>query len=147
MPPTKPHVVIVVADDMGYSDLGCYGGEIATPTLDRLGRAGVRLTRFYNTTRCSPSRASMLTGLHPHQTGIGILTSDDRPDGYRGSLNERCLTLDVDRAELHDQAAERLDVVAELTQAWAAWANRIGVIPWERIVEIYRRDGKGDPTG
>jgi arylsulfatase A-like enzyme len=93
MPPTRPHVVIVVADDMGYSDLGCYGGEIATPTLDRLGRAGVRLTRFYNTTRCSPSRASMLTGLHPHQTGIGILTSDDRPDGYRGSLNERCLTL------------------------------------------------------
>ena len=93
MPPTRPNVVIVVADDMGYSDLGCYGGEIATPTLDRLGRAGVRLTRFYNTTRCSPSRASMLTGLHPHQTGIGILTSDDRPDGYRGSLNERCLTL------------------------------------------------------
>ena len=87
MPPTKPHVVIVVADDMGYSDLGCYGGEIATPTLDRLGRAGVRLSRFYNTTRCSPSRASMLTGLHPHQAGIGILTSDDRPDGYRGSLN------------------------------------------------------------
>ncbi len=93
MPPTKPHVVIVVADDMGYSDLGCYGGEIATPSLDRLGRAGVRLSRFYNTTRCSPSRASMLTGLHPHQAGIGILTSDDRPDGYRGSLNERCLTL------------------------------------------------------
>jgi arylsulfatase A-like enzyme len=93
MPATKPHVVIVVADDMGYSDLGCYGGEIVTPTLDRLGQAGVRLTRFYNTTRCSPSRASMLTGLHPHQTGIGILTSDDRPDGYRGSLNERCLTL------------------------------------------------------
>jgi arylsulfatase len=93
MPPTRPHVVIVVADDMGYSDLGCYGGEMATPTLDRLARAGARLTRFYNTTRCSPSRASLLTGLHPHQTGIGILTSDDRPDGYRGSLNERCLTI------------------------------------------------------
>jgi arylsulfatase A-like enzyme len=93
MPPIRPHVVIVVADDMGYSDLGCFGGEIATPTLDRLGRAGARLSRFYNTTRCSPSRASMLTGLHPHQAGIGILTSDDRPDGYRGSLNERCLTL------------------------------------------------------
>ena len=93
MPPARPHVVIVVADDMGYSDLGCCGGEIATPNLDRLGRAGVRLTRFYNTTRCSPSRASLLTGLHPHQTGIGILTDDDRPDGYRGSLNERCLTI------------------------------------------------------
>src|SRR5437899_1690191 len=93
MPSTKPHVVIVGADDMGYSDLGCFGGEIPTPTLDRLGRAGARLSRFYNTTRCSPSRASMLTGLHPHQAGIGILTSDDRPDGYRGSLNERCLTI------------------------------------------------------
>ena len=93
MPPSRPHVVIVVADDMGYSDLGCYGGEVATPTLDGLARAGARLTRFYNTTRCSPSRASLLTGLHPHQTGIGILTSDDRPDGYRGSLNERCLTI------------------------------------------------------
>jgi arylsulfatase A-like enzyme len=92
-PPSRPHVVIVVADDMGYSDLGCYGGEIATPTLDGLGRAGVRFSRFYNTTRCSPSRASLLTGLHPHQTGIGILTHDDRPHGYPGSLNRRCLTL------------------------------------------------------
>jgi arylsulfatase len=70
----RPHVVLVVADDMGYSDLGCYGGEIATPSLDRLGRAGARLSCFYNTARCSPSRASLLTGLHPHQTGIGILT-------------------------------------------------------------------------
>ena len=85
--------MLVVADDMGYSDLGCYGGEIATPTLDRLGRAGARLSRFYNTTRCSPSRASLLTGLHPHQTGIGILTNDDRPHGYPGSLNDRCVTL------------------------------------------------------
>ncbi len=55
--------------------------------------------------------------------------------------------IDVDRAELHDQATRRPDVVAELTEAWAAWASRVGVIPWERIVEIYRRDGKGDPTG
>jgi len=90
---SRPHVVLVVADDMGYSDLGCFGAEIATPALDRLGRAGVRLTRFYNTTRCSPSRASLLTGLHPHQTGIGILTNDDRPHGYPGSLNHRCVTL------------------------------------------------------
>jgi arylsulfatase A-like enzyme len=55
--------------------------------------------------------------------------------------------IDVDRAELHDQAAKRPEVVAELAAAWAAWANRVGVIPWERIVEIYGRDGKGDPTG
>ena len=81
---TVPNVVLVLADDMGYSDLGCYGGEIATPHLDGLARRGVRLSRFYNTARCSPSRASLLTGLHPHQTGIGVLTNDDSPDGYPG---------------------------------------------------------------
>src|SRR5512132_862265 len=93
MPPTRPHVVLVVADDMGFSDLRCYGGEIATPTLDRLGRAGVRFSRFYNTTRCSPSRASLLTGLHPHQTGIGILTYSNGPEGYAGNLNKSCVTI------------------------------------------------------
>jgi arylsulfatase A-like enzyme len=89
----KPNVVLVLADDMGYSDLGCYGGEIHTPRLDRLGRQGVRLSNFYNTARCSPSRASLLTGLHPHQTGLGILTNDDRPRGYPGTLNQSCRTL------------------------------------------------------
>jgi arylsulfatase A-like enzyme len=132
MPPTKPHVVIVVADDMGYSDLGCYGGEIATPTLDRLGRAGVRLTRFYNTTRCSPSRASMLTGLHPHQAGIGILTSDDRPDGYRGSLNERCLTL----AEVLREAgyatclSGKWHLTSDVWNPSDAWPTRRGFDPF-----------------
>jgi arylsulfatase A-like enzyme len=89
---TRPNVVLIVADDLGFSDLGCYGGEIATPNLDDLGRRGVRLSRFYNTARCSPSRASLLTGLHPHQTGIGVLTNDDSPRGYPGSLNDRCVT-------------------------------------------------------
>ena len=88
-----PNVVLVLADDMGFSDIGCYGGEIKTPNLDALGRAGVRFSNFYNTARCSPSRASLLTGLHPHQTGIGILTNDDGPGGYRGNLNHHCATL------------------------------------------------------
>jgi arylsulfatase A-like enzyme len=86
-------VVLVLADDLGYSDLGCYGGEINTQNLDALGRAGLRHSHFYNTARCSPSRASLLTGLHPHQTGLGILTNDDRPRGYPGTLNPRCRTL------------------------------------------------------
>jgi arylsulfatase A-like enzyme len=89
----RPNVVLIVADDLGFSDLGCYGGEIDTPALDRLGTDGVRFSQFYNTARCSPSRASLLTGLHPHQTGVGILTQDDRPVGYPGSLNGRCRTL------------------------------------------------------
>ncbi|MGH3413274.1 MAG: arylsulfatase [Marmoricola sp.] len=89
----RPDVVLVLADDMGFSDIGCYGGEIHTPHLDRLAASGVRMTQFYNTARCSPSRASLLTGLHPHQTGIGILNYDDSPDGYSGTLNDRCATM------------------------------------------------------
>ena len=93
MKPTKPNIVLILNDDMGFSDLGCYGGEIETPNLDRLARDGLRFSQFYNTARCSPSRASMLTGLHPHQTGIGILTYDSGPEGYAGNLNKRCVTI------------------------------------------------------
>ena len=89
----RPNVIIILADDMGYSDLGCFGGEIATPNIDRIGREGVRFSQFYNTARCSPSRASLLTGRHPHETGIGILTDDDRPHGYPGSLDPRHPTI------------------------------------------------------
>lgn len=89
----KPNVVVILVDDMGYSDIGCYGGEIPTPNLDRLAAGGVRMSQFYNTARCSPSRASLLTGLHPHQTGIGILTEDQRPYGYPGTINDRCATM------------------------------------------------------
>jgi len=89
----RPDVVVVVADDMGYSDIGCYGGEIETPHLVRLGAFGVRMSQFYNTARCSPSRASLLTGLHPHQVGVGVLTGDETPEGYPGDLNDRCVTL------------------------------------------------------
>ena len=89
----RPNVVLILNDDMGYSDIGCYGGEIETPHLDRLAANGLRFSSFYNTARCSPSRASMLTGLHPHQTGVGILTYDSGPEGYAGNLNQRCVTI------------------------------------------------------
>jgi arylsulfatase A-like enzyme len=89
----RPNVVLILNDDMGYSDLGCYGGEIDTPNLDALAANGIRFSQFYNTARCSPSRASMLTGLHPHQTGVGILTYDSGPEGYAGNLNHRCVTI------------------------------------------------------
>jgi arylsulfatase A-like enzyme len=90
---TRPNVLLILNDDMGYSDIGCYGGEIDTPNLDRLAAHGLRFSQFYNTARCSPSRASLLTGLHPHQTGIGILTYDSGPEGYAGNLNQRCITI------------------------------------------------------
>ncbi len=89
---SRPNIVLVLADDMGFSDIGCYGGEIETPNLDRLARRGTRMTQFYNTARCTPSRASLVTGLHPHQVGIGILNFDDSPDGYSGNLSEGCVT-------------------------------------------------------
>jgi arylsulfatase A-like enzyme len=89
----RPNIVLIVADDMGYSDVGCFGGEIETPHLDRLGYEGIRFSHMYNTARCCPSRASLLTGLHPHQTGVGHLTYDLGHPAYHGSLNERCVTL------------------------------------------------------
>ena len=93
-PAKKPNVLLILADDLGYSDLGCFGGEIATPNLDRLARGGARFTQFYNSARCCPSRASLMTGLYPHQTGIGLMTGGlnakpipNRPEGYRGVMN------------------------------------------------------------
>ena len=89
----QPNVVLVMADDMGYTDIGCYGSEIQTPRLDKLASAGVRFTQFYNTSRCCPTRAALLTGLYSHQAGIGLMTGDRGFDAYRGDLNTRCVTL------------------------------------------------------
>ena len=89
----RPNIVIIMADDMGYSDIGCYGSEIATPHLDSLAAGGVRFTQFYNTARCCPTRASLLTGLYPHQAGIGHMMDDRGVDGYRGNLNRRSVTV------------------------------------------------------
>src|SRR3954464_964662 len=89
----RPNILIILADDLGYSDLGCYGGEIRTPHLDALAAGGLRFTPFYNCTRCCPSRASLLTGLYPHQAGVGSMNTDDGPPGYRGSLQPNCVTI------------------------------------------------------
>jgi len=98
---SRPNIVLIMADDMGYSDIGCYGGEITTPNLDRLAADGIRFSQFYNTARCCPTRASLMTGLHPHQTGIGHMTNtpnglethDKGVYGYRGFLNRDCITI------------------------------------------------------
>ena len=89
----RPNVIILFADDLGFSDIGCFGGEIETPNLDRLATGGVRFTQFYNCARCCPSRASLLTGLYPHQTGIGLMVYNDYGEGYLGNLNDRCVTI------------------------------------------------------
>jgi arylsulfatase A-like enzyme len=89
----RPNIVLIMADDMGYSDIGCYGGEIHTPNLDALAAGGIRFTQFYNTARCCPTRASLMTGLYPHQAGVGHMMEDKGYDGYRGELNDRCVTI------------------------------------------------------
>ena len=89
----KPNIVVILVDDMGFSDIGCYGSEIPTPNLDALAAGGVRFTQFYNTARCCPTRASLLTGLYPHQAGVGHMVDDRGADGYRGDLNRRCVTI------------------------------------------------------
>lgn len=96
-----PNMILIMSDDMGFSDLGCYGGEIQTPNLDRLASTGLRFTQFYNIARCCPTRASLMTGLYPHQTGIGHMTnSPENPTGddlglpaYRGVLNRNSVTI------------------------------------------------------
>lgn len=98
---TRPNIVVILADDMGFSDIGCYGSEIQTPNIDRLAAEGVRFTQFYNTSRCCPTRASLLTGLYPHQAGIGHMTDDYAKEvraklggpAYTTKLNDRCVTI------------------------------------------------------
>lgn len=92
---SRPNMILIMSDDMGYSDLGCYGGEIQTPHLDALAAGGLRFTQFYNTSRCCPTRAALLTGLYSHQAGVGHMMEDRGAEfpGYRGDLNRHCLSI------------------------------------------------------
>ncbi|RIV22669.1 arylsulfatase [Fibrisoma montanum] len=89
----RPNIILIMADDLGFSDLGCYGGEIRTPNLDYLASNGIRYTQFYNTSRCCPTRASLLTGLYNQQAGIGKMTEAEDTPGYRGHLTDNAVTL------------------------------------------------------
>ena len=93
----RPNIILILVDDLGYSDLGCYGGEIDTPNIDSLADSGVRFTQLYNSARCCPSRASLMTGLYPSQAGIGDFTTKNphptRGPGYIGRLNDQCVTI------------------------------------------------------
>jgi arylsulfatase len=89
----RPNIIVILADDLGYSDLGSYGGEIQTPNLDHLAMNGIRFTSFYNTSRCCPTRASLLTGVYNQQAGIGQMTTDMNLPGYRGHITDNVVTL------------------------------------------------------
>ena len=91
---TKPNVIVILTDDMGYSDIGCFGSEIKTPNIDRLAANGLRFTSFYNTARCSPTRAALLTGLYPHQAGMGHLSTENyTEEGYKDELIKNAVTV------------------------------------------------------
>ena len=89
----KPNIVLIMVDDMGFSDIGCYGSEIPTPNLDRLASGGLRFTQFYNTGRCCPTRAALMTGLYQHQAGMGHMTGNFGRPAYQGHLNDQCVTI------------------------------------------------------
>src|SRR5690349_2891925 len=120
---TPPNIVVILVDDMGFSDIGCYGSEIPTPNLDALAANGVRFTQFYNTGRCCPTRASLLTGLYAHQAGIGHMMEDKQLPGYRGRLNDQCVTI-----------AEVLRPAGYFTAMSGKWhvGQPAGVTPWGR---------------
>jgi arylsulfatase A-like enzyme len=119
----RPNIIVIMVDDMGFSDIGPYGSEIPTPHLDALAAGGLKFSQFYNTGRCCPTRASLLTGLYSHQAGIGWMTTDQELPGYRGRLNDNCVTI----AEVLGQAG----YFTAMTGKWHVGFNH-GVTPWGR---------------
>jgi arylsulfatase len=121
----RPNIVVILVDDMGYSDIGSFGGEIPTPNIDALAKTGLRYTQFYNAARCSPTRASLLTGLYPHQAGVGHLESVVIPGstGSQGKLANRAVTL----AEVAGSAG----YYTAISGKWHIGAS-LGVGPWQR---------------
>lgn len=127
----RPNIIVILVDDMGFSDLGCYGSEIPTPNLDALAKGGLQFTDFHNTSRCCPSRATILTGLYSHDAGIGHMTDPRKgPDGnvlpgYEGQLNDNCVTI----AEVLHSAG----YFTAMTGKWHVGQNFTnGVVPWKR---------------
>lgn len=132
----RPNIIVIMVDDMGFSDIGCYGGEIETPNIDALASGGVRFSQFYNSGRCCPTRATLLTGLHPHQTGIGHMTNSPgktrgytRPPAYQGYLNRRCVTI----AEVLREAG----YATLMTGKWHLGYNEMDRLPLQRGFQKY----------
>jgi len=123
----RPNIIVILVDDMGFSDVGCFGGEIPTPHIDELAQQGLRLTNFYNVARCCPSRASLLTGLYPHQAGMGWMASDRYKDipAYQGYLNDKCVTI--------GEAMQQNGYFTIMTGKWhVGQKDDGGVTPWGR---------------
>ena len=121
----RPNIVVILVDDMGFSDIGAYGSEIPTPNIDKLAAGGLKFSHFYNAARCSCSRASLLTGTYPHQAGMGHLEAIAVPDsqGIHGKLENRVVTM-----------AEALGSAGYFTAMAGKWHLGMtrGVGPWQR---------------
>lgn len=121
----QPNIILIMSDDTGYSHIGCSGGEIRTPTLDELAANGLRYTQFYNTARCCPTRAYLLTGNE-------YIAPDDN-FYYANAISDTAVKYieqhKPDRTELHDIAAQYPERIAEMVALWQSWAERVGAVP------------------
>lgn len=125
----KPNILVILADDMGWSDAGCYGSEIRTPAIDSLAREGMLSTRCYTIPRCSPSRAALMTGRYPQSVGMGHLDNDLELPGYRGRLDPSCRTLP-------EILGEKAGYRTYMSGKWHL-GSKIGERPWERGFQRY----------
>lgn len=163
-PQDKPNILLIVADDMGYSDLGCFGSEINTPNIDALAARGLRATNFYVAPSCSPSRSMLLTGTDSHVAGIGNMAEWTGPTqrgqpGYEGYLNTRVVTVAslLRDSGYHTYMAGKWHL-GEKPEQWPAargferdfsllqgagshWSDMLGLLPSEPKV-TYTRNGE-----
>ncbi|MHC4385983.1 MAG: sulfatase-like hydrolase/transferase, partial [Planctomycetota bacterium] len=94
----RPNILLVVVDDMGYSDIGCFGGEIRTPAIDALAESGLRMTNYYVAPTCSPARSMLMSGTDNHLAGLGsmketLAANQKGKPGYEGHINDRVVTI------------------------------------------------------
>ncbi|MGE8381807.1 MAG: sulfatase-like hydrolase/transferase, partial [Sphingobacterium sp.] len=135
----KPNIILILADDLGYSDLGAYGSEIATPNLDRLANEGIRLRQFYNNSICAPTRASLITGQYQHKAGVGYFSNDLGLPAYQGYINAESLTI-----------AEVLRSNGYITATSGKWhvSGKGKSLPWDRGFDlVFPREEKNADSG
>ena len=139
----RPNIIVILADDLGYSDVGCYGSEIQTPNIDYLASNGLRFSAFYNTSRCCPTRAALLTGMYNHQAGVGEMTTDRKLPGYRGHLTSNTVTIAevLKAAGYHTGMTGKWHVSNTIEQPTneeqVKWLNHQAVYPLFSPVEQY----------
>ncbi|MDB6059767.1 MAG: sulfatase, partial [Verrucomicrobiales bacterium] len=150
----RPNIVLIMADDMGFSDLGCYGSEIHTPNLDQLAAHGLRFTQFYNTARCCPTRAALMTGLYSHQAGVGHMVENmSEPianiglPGYAGDLSPHCVTIAqvLSTAGYHTAMSGKWHITPAITNDKKNWPRQRG---FEKYFGLIHGGGSYfDPNG